>query len=103
MSRSYSHRMLVSLQQADGDRLGVRLGRLCVEANLPASYVAKALETSRISLYNWFKGKGIREDKRKVIEAFMDLVQQDMKSGVLPAQNTFTAKFYIESMIGVKI
>ena len=103
MSRSYSHRFLLALQQADGDRLGVRLGRLCVEANLPASYVAKALETSRISLYNWFKGKGIREDKRKVIEVFMDLVEQDMKAGLLPAQNTLAAKFYIESMIGVKI
>lgn len=103
MSRSYSHRFLLALQQADGDRLGVRLGRLCVEANLPASYVAKALETSRISLYNWFKGKGIREEKRKVVEVFMDLVQQDMNSGVLPAASTIEAKFYIESMIGVKI
>ena len=103
MSRSYSHKFLLALQQADGDRLGVRLGRLCVEANLPASYVAKALETSRISLYNWFKGKGIREDKRKIIEVFMDLVQADMKTGVLPAPNMFAAKLYIESMIGVKI
>ncbi len=103
MSRSYSHRFLLALQQADGDRLGVRLGRLCVEANLPVSYVAKALETSRISLYNWFKGKGIHEDKRRVVEVFMDLVQQDMNSGVLPAASTIEAKFYIESMIGVKI
>jgi len=71
--------------------------------DLPASYVAKALETSRISLYNWFKGKGIREDKRKIIEVFMDLVQADMKTGVLPAANMFAAKLYIESMIGVKI
>lgn len=103
MPRSYSHRFLLALQHADGERLGVKLGRLCVEANLPASYVAKALETSRISLYNWFKGKGIREDKRRIIEVFMDLVEQDMKSGVLPATNNLAAKFYIESMIGVKI
>ena len=103
MSRSYSHKFLLALQQADGERLGVKLGRLCVEANLPALYVAKALEVSRISLYNWFEGKGIREDKRKVVEVFMDLVQQDMNSGVLPAASTIEAKFYIESMIGVKI
>ena len=103
MARSYSHQFLLSLQKADGDRLGVKLGRLCVEANLPASYVAKALETSRISVYNWFRGGGIREDKRKVIEVFMDLVQEDMKNGVLPATNVITAKLYIESMIGVKI
>ena len=103
MARSYSHKFLLSLQKADSDRLGVRLGRLCVEANLPASYVAKALETSRISVYNWFRGGGIREDKRKMIEVFMDLVQEDMKNGTLPATNVVTAKLYIESMIGVKI
>jgi hypothetical protein len=103
VARSYSQKFLLSLQEADGNRLGVRLGRLCVEANLPAAYVAKALETSRISVYNWFRGGGIREDKRKVIEVFMDLVQEDMKTGVLPASSVITAKLYIESMIGVKI
>lgn len=103
MSRSYGSKILLALQKADGDRLGVQLGRLCVEANLPASYVAKALEVSRISLYNWFKGKGIREEKRKVIEVFMDLVNEDMKNGTLPAANVVSAKLYIESMIGVPI
>ena len=73
MSRSYSHRFLLALQQADGDRLGVKLGRLCVEANLPAAYVARALETSRMTVYKWFRGCGVREDKRKTIEVFMDL------------------------------
>jgi hypothetical protein len=33
----------------------------------------------------------------------MDLVQEDMKTGVLPASSVITAKLYIESMIGVKI
>ena len=103
MARSYSQKFLLALQEADSNRLGVKLGRLCVEANLPAAYVAKALETSRISIYNWFRGGGIREDKRRRIEVFMDLVQEDMKNGLLPAVNTITAKLYIESMIGVKI
>lgn len=79
------------------------MGRLCAEANIPASYVAKALEVSRITLYNWFKGRGIRENKRRVVEVFMELVQKDIDDGVLPAANIFDAKLYIESMIGVKI
>lgn len=103
MARPYSQKFLLNLQKADSTRLGVKLGRLCVEANLPAAYVAKALETSRISIYNWFRGGGIREEKRKVVEVFMDLVEQDMKSGMLPAKTLFDAKMYIESMIGVKI
>lgn len=103
MSRSYSRKILSTLQQADGTRLGVKLGRLCVEADLPAAYVAKALETSRVTLYNWFKGGGVRENKRRVVEVFMELVQEDMKTGVLPAANFAAAKLYIESMIGVKV
>ena len=103
MPRPYSQKFLLTLQKADDNRLGVRLGRLCVDANLPAAYVAKALETSRISVYNWFRGGGIREDKRKRVEVFMDLVMEDMESGLLPATNAITAKLYIESMIGVKI
>lgn len=103
MARPYSEKFLLNLAKADGSSLGVQLGRLCVEANLPAAYVAKALETSRISVYNWFRGGGIRENKRKVVEVFMDLIKQDMKAGHLPAATVFDAKMYIESMIGVKI
>lgn len=103
MARPYSEKFLLNLQKADATRLGVQLGRLCVEANLPAAYVAKALETSRMSVYNWFRGGGIRENKRKTVEVFMELVKQDMGSGLLPAHTIFDAKMYIESMIGVKI
>jgi hypothetical protein len=103
VARPYSEKFLLNLQRADGGSLGVQLGRLCVEANLPAAYVAKALETSRISVYNWFRGRGIRENKRRTVEVFMDLVKQDMKAGYLPARTVIDAKIYIESMIGVKI
>lgn len=103
MARPYSEKFLLSLQKADPNRLGVRLARLCVEANLPAAYVAKALETSRISVYHWFRGGGIREEKLRTVEVFMKLVEQDMREGLLPAQNVFAAKRYIEDMIGVPI
>lgn len=103
MARPYSEKFLLNLQTADPTRLGVRLARLCVEANLPAAYVAKALETSRISVYHWFRGGGIREEKIRTVDAFMKLVEEDMRSGMLPAKNVFAAKHYIESMIGVSI
>lgn len=103
MPRSYSEEFLLDLQRADPTRLGVQLGRLCVEANLPAAYVARALETSRMTVYKWFRGCGVREDKRKTIEVFMDLVRQDMKKGLLPAPTMFDAKRYIEEMVGITI
>lgn len=103
MARSYSEQFLLALQKADSNSLGVKLGRLCVEANLPSAYVAKALEVSRVTMYKWFRGQGIREDKRRTVEVFMDLVSEDMKQGVLPATSMFSAKLYIENMIGEKI
>jgi len=45
----------------------------------------------------------MHEKKRKIVEAFMHLVEQDMKDGVLPAKNIKQAKTYIEGMIGRNI
>jgi hypothetical protein len=100
MPRSYGDKFLVALKDGDPNRLGVRLGRLCVEANIPAAYVAKALETSRTTVYAWFRGQGIREEKRNRIEAFISLIERDMADGVLPARNSLDAKIYIAQMLG---
>ena len=100
MPRSYGDKFLVALKDGDANRLGVRLGRLCVEANLPAAYVAKALETSRTTVYAWFRGQGIREEKRSLIEAFISLVEKDIADGTLPARNSIDAKIYISHMLG---
>ena len=103
MPRTYGDKLLIQLQQGDASLLGVRLGRLCVEANLPVSYVATVLEVTRNTVHLWFRGQVMHESKRKVVEAFMYLVEQDMKNGVLPAHNLKGAKFYLEGMVGRKI
>ena len=103
MPRTYSDKFLIQLQQADPALLGVRLGRLCVEANLPVAYIAPALEVSRNTVHLWFRGQVMHESKRKVVEAFMYLVEEDMKNGILPASNLKRAKAYVEGMIGRKI
>jgi len=103
MPRTYGDKFLIQLQQADPTLLGVRLGRLCVEANLPVAYVAPALEVSRNTVHLWFRGQVMHEHKRKVVEAFMYLIEQVMKNGVLPASNLKRAKAYVEEMIGRKI
>ena len=100
MPRSYGDKFLVELKDGDPNRLGVKLGRVCVEANLPAAYVAKALGTSRTTVYAWFRGQGIREEKRTRIEAFIYLIEEDMKQGTLPARNSLDAKIYISHMLG---
>ncbi len=103
MPRTYGDKLLLQLQQADPTLLGVRLGRLCVEANLPVVFVAEALDVARNTVHLWFRGRMMYEAKRKVVEAFIHLVEEDMKSGKLPARNLKDAKTYIEEMIGRKI
>jgi hypothetical protein len=104
MPRSYSQKFLIHLSRQEEDKsLGVRLGRLCVHANIPATYAAVALETTRTTVYSWFRGQGIREKKRPIVEAFIALLEDDLRNGVLPVKNMPDAKLYIERMLGSKI
>lgn len=101
MARPYSEKFLRFIADTDSKSVGVELAKLCIAANIPASHVATALEASRMTVYGWFRGRDIRAKKRKVIEVFIDMVQQDLATGVLPAKDVKEAKAYIASMIGV--
>jgi len=101
--RSYGEKFLLELKDADPTRLGVQLGRLCVDANIPALYVAKVLKVSKTTIYAWFRGQYIREENRKPVEVFIDLVRKDMEAGQLPAKNVLDARLYLESMVGESI
>ena len=101
--RSYGQKFLLELRDADPTRLGVQLGRVCVDANLPALYVSKVLDVSKTTVYAWFRGQYIREQKRKTVEAFITLVTKDMGNGVLPAKDVADAKMYLSKMVGESI
>lgn len=70
MSFGYSIR-IVTLNNAAEDSLGVRLGRACIQHNMPVSAVAKALGVSRQTVYSWFTGeskpRGINEENIKIL------------------------------------
>lgn len=55
MSVGYSLR-LVNLNKAAGKSLGVQLGRVCIENNVPVATVAEHLGVSRQTVYSWFIG-----------------------------------------------
>lgn len=103
MPRSYGEKFLRDLAEADLGSAGVRLGRLCVEANLPAVYVSRVMSVSRMTVYSWFRGRSVSERNLKTIGAFTDLVQQDMESGVLPAKNLKDARAYLSAMVGTPL
>lgn len=103
MARPYGQKFLLALEKSNANTLGVQLAKLCVKANLPATFVAAALETTPTTVYSWFRGQGIREHRRKAVEVFIDLMKEDFRSGVLPLLNINDAAEYIESMVGKKI
>jgi hypothetical protein len=100
MSRTYSEEFLIELHKANPNRAGSALALACVKANLPAKYVAVALEVTRMTVFSWFRGKPIRHKNLLRVETFTDLVESDTAKGILPARNTAAAKAYIEEMIG---
>lgn len=103
MPRPYSKQFIEHVKQQDPNEVGIALAQACIVANLPAAYVAVALEVTRMSLYSWFRGKPLRHKNKKLAVVFTDLVESDTAKGILPAKNIREAKSYIEDMIGQKI
>jgi hypothetical protein len=99
MPRSYSNRFLLTLSKSDAVLDGQLLAKICVEANLPASYVCKVFGISRMALHTWFRGGPIRNKRMSLVKAFISLINKDLKAGVLPAKNLKEAKAYIEDML----
>ena len=62
--------------------------------------MSNVLDVSKTTVYAWFRGQYIREQKRKTVEAFIALIQKDMEVGVLPAKTALDAKMYLSNMVG---
>jgi len=100
MSRTYSEPFLIKLFKANPHKPGVALALACVKANLPAKYVADILDVSRMTIFNWFNGKQIREKNILRIETLTDIIESDTAKGILPARSTMEAKLYLEGVVG---
>jgi hypothetical protein len=44
------------VKKADKKKLGVALGRKCIENDVPVIDIANQLGVSRMTVYNWFTG-----------------------------------------------
>jgi hypothetical protein len=100
MPRTYSKQFIAELENANPNRAGIALAQACVKGNLPAKYVAYALEVTRMTVFSWFRGAHIRHKNLLKIEAITNLIESDTAKGILPAKNTAEAKAYLEDMVG---
>lgn len=104
MTRRYSDALVQYLNDPTVENtVGVRLGRLCVEANIPAVYVAHATDVSRLTVHSWFRGGDIRRNNRRIIEVLIEYLEKDLDEGVLPAKSRLDARKYIEGITGMAI
>lgn len=56
MARGYSINTITAIQQANKELLGVQLGRLCTDKDIPVSEIAAFTGVTRATVYSWFKG-----------------------------------------------
>jgi hypothetical protein len=100
MPRPYSKEFIDEVFSKNTHRVGVMLAQECVKANLPAKYVAQALNVSRITIHNWFRGAILRGKNEELALAMISLLRKDTASGDLPVKSLKEAKAYLENMIG---
>lgn len=55
--------MADEIKSADSQLLGVQLGRVCLNKDIPVSDVASFFGVSRMTVYSWFRGKSIVSGK----------------------------------------
>ena len=56
MNNRYSLNIVLLNQQAEQNRLGVKLGKKCIKLGIPVADVAGRVGVSRQTVYNWFIG-----------------------------------------------
>jgi hypothetical protein len=95
MPRNYSEEFLIEVHHLDAERLGVQFAKVCINANLPAMYVANALGVSRMTIYSWFRGKPLRDKNATLVKSFMKLINEAMTIGALPAPTFVKAKEFV--------
>ena len=100
MTRPYSEAYLRELFSEEKVGVGYELARTCITANIPAKYVALALDVTPLTVFKWFHGSKISIERHERVYAFISLLKKDMDKGRLPAKNLIAAKLYIHEMLG---
>lgn len=58
-NKGYSRRFAEANKKADQSHIGVQLGRICINKDIPVPDVAEYLGVSRQAVYLWFLGRSM--------------------------------------------
>ena len=56
MAKGYSILLADQNKAADSTLVGVQLGRVCINKDIPVTDVADFFKVSRMTVYSWFRG-----------------------------------------------
>lgn len=59
----YSTLTARDIREANQSLLGVKLGMICLDRDIPVTDVAEFFGTSRVTVYSWFRGKTVVSGK----------------------------------------
>lgn len=79
-ARGYSYALVKAVQAADPKLLGVQLGRLCIENNIPVMRVAEKFNVTRQTVYWWFTGTF--RPKQKFVDGITQMLESLQKDRV---------------------
>lgn len=63
MAKGYSALTIREIEEANPMLLGVKLGKICVERDIPVKDVSEFFGVSRVTVYAWFRGKTVVSGK----------------------------------------
>jgi len=71
---------------------------LCIDAKLNATEVANYFGVSRMTLFNWSKGKPMHPLRESLALKFIDKIKGDIEQGVLPLPSKGEQVAYLQNM-----
>ena len=84
----YSNRMYTAVKLAPKGRLGVRLGAVCIDAQIPVQIVAQWMGITRQGIYFWFIGETeVAERHHKKVERIIQVLTLALDEKALPAKD----------------
>ena len=57
ISRGYSTLFIRKVEEADQGTLVIQFANACIDRELPIAEIARRMEVTRATVYNWFTGK----------------------------------------------
>jgi hypothetical protein len=94
----YSEQFLISLAKTESRSIGVKLAKLCTEANLPTLYIADKLGLTRLTIHSWFRGGKIRNRNKQHVSLIIKEIERGLEVGTLPVHSLKEAKEYLKRM-----